>query len=173
MLREGSTQTLFNVAGLLREPVGATRSYTIEPGGPVRSGSVEFVRLPGGVLVRCEAVVRVAAECSRCLKPFETSHPVQFEEIYAQQVDLSGFRLPAPDDPESFLIGVDHTIDITEALRQYTEMAAAMQPLCQPECPGICAGCGEDLAAGSCSCDVSPADHRWEALAKLKLPAHG
>jgi uncharacterized protein len=165
---------LFNVSGLLREPVGGTRRYTFDPEPPVHRGSVELVRTPGGILARCEADVVIEAQCSRCLASFGYPGHVSFEEVFAQQVDVAtGERLPAPLEEESFFIGTDHTIDITEALRQYTETAAAMQPLCRPDCPGMCPECGQDLSMGACGCDDTPRDSRWEALAALKRPGNG
>lgn len=160
---------LFNVATLLREPVGSTRRYTLDPEVPVHRGTVELLRMPDGVLVRAEADVLVEAACSRCLTPFAYPLHVRFEEIYYQQVDLkTGARLAEPEDGEAFRIGLDNTIDIKEAVRQYSEVAAEMQPLCRPECPGICPVCGQDLSIGECSCDRGPRDPRWAALAALK-----
>jgi uncharacterized protein len=165
---------LFNVSQLLREPVGATREYTLEADPPIHQGTAELIRTPGGVLVRVEAEVIIEDVCSRCLVPFGYPAPIRFEEVFAQQVDVvSGVRLSEPDDPESFRIDLAHTIDITEAVRQYTEMAAVMQPLCRPDCPGICPECGQDLSVVRCGCDRSPIDSRWAALAALKRPAKG
>jgi uncharacterized protein len=165
---------LFNVSGLLREPVGATRQYTIDPEPPVHRGTVHLTRLPGGILVHCDADVLIEDECSRCLTPIAYPASISFDEIYAQQVDVvSSTRLPLPDDPDAFLIGTDHSIDITEAVRQYTEMAAAMQPLCRPDCPGLCPECGQDLTLAPCSCERNPIDIRWAALEKLKRSANG
>ena len=160
---------LFNVATLLREPVGSTRRYTLEPEEPVHRGSVELLRVPTGVLVRADAELLMDAACSRCLSPFSYPVRIEFEEIYHQQLDLvHGGRLPEPEDPDSFRIGLDNTIDIKEAVRQYGDVAAEMQPLCRPDCPGICSVCGQDLSIGDCSCDRTPIDSRWAALAALK-----
>lgn len=107
------------------------------------------------------------AECSRCLTPFGYEEEIEFEEIFAQQVDpVSGRRLET--EPDAFLIDTNHTIDITEAVRQYGEMAAAMQPLCRPDCPGICPVCGTDISIAPCQCDRTPIDPRWQALVALK-----
>ena len=161
---------LFNVSGLLREPVGATREYVIDPEPPVHRGRAALLRVPDGVLVRCEADVVVEDRCSRCLVPFGYPEHVTFEEIYIQQVDVAtGARLAAPGEPEGFVIDLNHTIDITEALRQYTDMAAEMQPLCRSDCPGICPECGQDLTMAACTCAKDPIDTRWAALAALKL----
>lgn len=165
---------LFNVAQLLREPVGGTRSYELAPEPPVHRGTVQLIRTPDGVLVRAQADVVIDATCSRCLAPFGYPAHISFEEVYMQQVDvLSGQRLAKAIDPDSFLIDPNHTIDITEAVRQYSEMAAAMQPLCRPDCPGLCPVCGQDLSIATCGCDRTPLDSRWMALAALKRPTNG
>lgn len=166
---------LFSVSGLLHDAVGSSRKHELTADGPLLHGSVELVRLAHAVLVRFRGRVCMDATCSRCLAPFSYVAPVAFEEVFVQQVDVAtGAKVESEEgDEESFRIGLDHTIDITEAVRQYTEMAAAMQPLCQPECPGLCAECGQDLTLGACACDRTPLDSRWAALAELRLRSNG
>jgi uncharacterized protein len=161
---------LFNVSQLLREPAGSMRSYTLDRQLPVHRGSAQLIRTPDGVLVRAEAEVTIEANCSRCLAPFGYPERIEFEEVYVQRYDVvSGAKLTAvPGDGDAFWINANHTIDITEAVRQYSETAAAMQPLCRPDCPGICPECGEDLTVANCRCDRAPVDSRWAALAALK-----
>jgi uncharacterized protein len=164
---------IFNVSQLISEETGASRRYPLEPEAPVRRGRVELIRTPGGVLVRCHAEVLLEAQCSRCLAPFCYSESIDFEEVYVQQTDpVSGRQIPL-EDPDAFLISQSHTIDITEAVRQYTEMAAEMQPLCRPDCPGICPICGKDLSIATCQCDRTPIDPRWAALVALKRSTNG
>ena len=161
----------FNVATLLQEPTGSSRRYELDPEEPVRRGNVELVRTPGGILVLADVNVTLDAACSRCLAPFSYTVDVRFEEVFHQQIDLgSGKRLPPPDDPEAFLISTQHVIDITEAVRQYSETATAIQPLCRADCPGLCPVCGVDLNLSRCDCDREPADPRWAALTALKRP---
>jgi uncharacterized protein len=141
----------------------------------VHGGSASLVRTPGGVLVSVQADVVIEATCSRCLAPFGYPAHIEFEEIFVQRYDaVSGARLePEEEDEDSFVIGADHLIDITEAVRQYSEMATAMQPLCSPDCPGLCPECGQDLSVGGCRCEREPLDTRWSALAALKQTLHG
>lgn len=163
---------LFNVAQLLRQEVGASRRYVLEPEEAVRAGRVELIRTPDGVLVRCDAEVGIDAVCSRCLVPYCYEAPIEFEEIYAQQIDpVSGRKLEV--EPDSFVIDAANTIDIREAVRQYIEMAAEMQPLCRPDCPGICPVCGTDMSIAPCQCDRTPIDPRWQALVALKRKTNG
>jgi uncharacterized protein len=164
---------LFNVSQLLREEVGASRRYDLEPEENLHHGRCELIRTPGGVLVTCQARVDLEAECSRCLTPFGYLADIAFEEVYVQQVDIATGRKLELEDPEAFLIGQDHTIDISEAVRQYSELAAEMQPLCRPDCPGICPVCGTDLGIATCQCDRTPIDPRWEALVALKQKTNG
>lgn len=167
---------LFNVSQLLRSPVGEARQYALEPQPPVHSGTAELVRTPGGVLVTVHADVVLDAVCSRCLTPFGYPAHIDFDEIFVQQFDaVTGARIDPEDgeDEEAFRIGQNHLIDIREAVRQYSEMATAMQPLCRPDCPGLCPECGQDLSVGGCRCERTPLDTRWSALAALKQTLHG
>ncbi len=170
-LYTGRRPMQFNVSQLLRDSLGASRRYLLEAEPPVHRGSVELMRTPGGVLVQAEADVFIDANCARCLAAFGYPEHIAFEEIYYQQLDVtSGARLPTADEAEdgSFFVDLDHSIDIREAVRQYSEMAAEMQPLCRPDCPGLCPHCGQDLSIEACSCDRAPVDPRWEALSALK-----
>lgn len=167
---------LFNVSQLLRSPVGETRHYVLDAAPPVHAGTAELVRLPGGVLVTVKADVVLDAVCSRCLTPFGYPAHIEFDEIYVQEYDaVTAARLEPPEDAddETFRIGADHLIDISEAVRQYSEMATAMQPLCRPDCPGLCPACGRDLTVGGCECEREVTDTRWSALAALKQTLHG
>jgi len=170
---------LFNVSQLLREHIGSSRSYAfnaepdVQP--PVHRGAAELIRTPDGVLVRASADVVIEANCSRCLAAFGYPAHIVFDETYVQQYDVTtGARVELEsDDADAFVISANHTIDISEAVRQYSETAAEMQPLCRPDCPGICPECGTDLTIAKCRCDRTPMDSRWAALAALKLSTNG
>lgn len=159
----------FNVSQLLQEPVGASRRYELQADPPVRRGDVEFIRTPTGVLMRASLDVLLEADCSRCLASFGYPRRVDFEEMYYQQVDVAtGAAVESEADADSFYIDRQHVVDISEAVRQYGEMAADMQPLCRSDCPGICSQCGQDLTLSACACERDTIDPRWEALRALK-----
>lgn len=164
---------MFNVSQLLRSEVGASRHYALEPETPVLRGKVDIIRTPGGVLLTCEAELTLEAECSRCVAAYGYAAHISFDELFAQQVDLLTGRKVAIEDPQTFLIELDNTIDIREAVRQYSDMAAEMQPLCRPDCPGLCPICGTDMSIAPCQCDRTPIDPRWAALETLKQKTNG
>lgn len=150
-----------NVAQLLQEDVGATRSHQFAAADSLRGCNVRLVRVPQGLLVSAEAQLEHEPECSRCLRPLVKTEDLEFEDLY--------YEAKPEDDTEAFLIANTQTIDITEALRQYFMTAASMQPLCKTDCPGLCPVCGKDLQEAPCDCDGQPMDPRWQALAALRI----
>lgn len=161
---------IFNIAQLLGDGPGASRTHRLQASGALRGGTVELVRIGDGALVRASLEVTLDGECSRCLAPLTVSTPVAFDEVYEQRYDVgSGARLGGEEvDPEAFTISRSHLIDITEGVRQYCEAAAPMQPLCGSDCQGFCASCGIDRNTGECACETVATDPRWAALAALR-----
>lgn len=166
---------LFNVSGLVQEGIGATRTYDIddvleseERQPEAVAGSVELLRTKDGVLVRAHLRLVEPEVCSRCLEPLQETLAIEFEEEFLTTVDVrSGRPVAEPIDEEAFRIDENHMLDLTEAIRQYREASVAMQPLCRPDCRGLCPRCGQDLNQGDCACNAAPVDNRWSALAGL------
>ena len=166
----------YNVAQLLREPTGSTRSFSVgqafaggseSPGGP--QGEVRILRTHQGILVHAHIEVEANLTGSRCLRGFPRSSSLHIEEEFLLAVDIQTGRhldLPSEDDP-AFSIDEDNVIDLTEPLRQYLIADEPMKPLCRAECLGLCHVCGSDLNQGACGCDAGPVDPRWSALAGL------
>lgn len=165
----------YNVSGLLKERTGARREYTIDDTFPVDderihvTGSVEFVRTRAGALVRVSVRGEARLACSRCLEPVTVPITLSIEEEYLQTVDVqTGQPIPIPPSAENFRIDARHTLDLTEALRQYWETAQPMQPLCSPSCPGLCPECGQRLTSEPHACERAPLDERWAKLLDLR-----
>jgi uncharacterized protein len=166
---------LFNVSGLMQEGIGATREDTIDGylhtdgREPERlSGSVKLLRTKAGVLVEARMSLVDPANCSRCLKPLEEVLHIDFEEEFQAPPDLrTGYAAGEPPDPDAFRIDEHQMLDLTEAVRQYREAAEVMQPLCRPDCLGLCPNCGADLNAGPHDCGAGEVDNRWSELQKL------
>ena len=168
---------LFNVAQLLREPTGSERAYPIDDEVPATttdaapshvSGTVRLVRTHRGLIAYATLDALARDVCSRCLGPAETPIRVRVEEEFLPTVDVhTGAPLPPPEDQSAFLIDEHHHLDLTEAVRQALVMGEPMQPLCRPDCAGLCNQCGADLNQGRCACPKEPVDPRWSALSGL------
>lgn len=156
----------YNVAQLLKEPVGSTRTYSLDEAvtaddGTTRlfpQGQLSLMRTDKGIWLKGSLEVRVCATCSRCVKSLPHTMKIVIEEEYLPRVDVNtGQPLPAAyADEGSFSIDAQHTLDVTEALRQYALANQPMKPLCRGDCRGLCPNCGADLNDDPCSCREGP-----------------
>ncbi|NWG19851.1 MAG: DUF177 domain-containing protein [Chloroflexi bacterium] len=175
-----ATDLKFNVAQLLREYTGAWRKYDFtEPVLPLDDttemrdlvGQVRFTRTASGVLVDVRAHGTVTMECIRCLNPATQHIEVSFRDEFHSRIDVnSGAPLPKPDEDDPFFLDELHMADVGEALREYVLLELPMQPLCRPDCRGLCPTCGADLNVEQCACADTAADERFEALRALLKP---
>jgi len=161
-----------NVAQLLKEPIGSTRSYEVdeyigEKGTTHVQGEVLLTHTNRSVLVQGTMTAHGKNTCSRCLEPADFSVSFTIADEYFPTIDIvSG--LPLPRNPDAFMLDESHVLDLTEALNQYLVMAMPMKVLCRPDCAGICPSCGQNLNTQSCSCTEQAPDPRWSKLVSLK-----
>lgn len=170
---------LLNVAGMLQEAPGVTREVAlrdrylavgadVELAGPV-DGRIRLQRTNRGILLRGSVQAPLRRTCSRCLEPFVEAVRVELSEEYLPSIDPThGVPLPPPADDETALrIDAHHQIDLGPVLHDELALTEPMHPLCRPDCPGLCPGCGRRMDVGSCSCEVVEPDERLAVLARL------
>lgn len=167
----------FIVGQQLREPLGTVTRYDLREQLPFReeddslrdlAGTVEMLRTDKGLLITADLQCTVAARCSRCLTDLTLVLTVAFQEEFLPTADPStGEPLPIAEDTDAFLIDEKQVLDLREAVRQYRIMAEPMQPVCKPDCLGLCPRCGYNLNDGPCGCPSQEVDPRWGALAEL------
>ena len=166
----------YNVAQLLKEPTGATRSYQVEqrftgvPGITDRvCGQLDMLRTHQGILVNAKLDIESTLMCSRCLGEFTRPSTLFIEEECFPTMDLhTGRKLPSPSEEEGALrIDASHYLDLDEILRQYIISDGPMKPLCRPDCHGICQHCGNNLNQAQCECQAGHPGQRWTALTAL------
>jgi uncharacterized protein len=166
-----------NVSQLLQEPVGSTREYEVDVVDEIIDdgkeyhvhGQCQLMRTQRSILVKCALDAEVELTCNRCLSRFRHPLKIKFEEEYLPTVDIhSGAPLPASEETSAFTIDEQHTLDLTEAIRQYSLMAVPMKALCDEDCAGLCQKCGQNLNEGKCDCPAEDIDPRWAKLTELK-----
>jgi uncharacterized protein len=181
----------FNVAQLLKEPVGSTRKLdiatplltlsdeTFDPEDPTPvdarqvKGNVKITRLGDDLLVQGNVKADVSLVCSRCLESFEVPIESTLEERYQPSVDVfTGrpiVRADVEEDDNAFSISANHEIDLAEPVRQALLVALPIRPLHSEDCAGLCPTCGKNLNEGPCDCEPDTSDNRWAALGQLNL----
>lgn len=170
---------LFNVAQLLREPTGAERTYRIDADVPAvtdeaapshAAGAVRLVRTHRGLIAYASLDAVARDLCSRCLGPTESPVHVEVAAEFLPTADVStGAPLVVPEEDGIFTIDDHHHLDLTEAVRQELVVSLPMQPLCRPDCAGLCPECGTDRNRRSCNCDRTAPDPRWAALSSVTI----
>ncbi len=165
-----------NVSQLLKSPIGSTRNYDVDGIIPIDDyessvqGEVKLMRTDRNILVEGKVNTESDLNCGRCLSPFKAGATLDIEEEYFPSSDITnGTPLPGPDEPGVFTIDENGTLDLTEAIRQYSVLLSPMKPLCRQDCAGLCPVCGANLNQSDCDCPRQPADHRWAKLSELSL----
>ena len=173
----------YNVAQLLKEPVGSTRTYSVQESIPVDEsvtgtlieGQLLLMRTDKGVWVTCTLDMSHQVTCSRCLSPCPYALSIHMEEEFLPLVDVhTGQSKRVPEQVEgAFTLTQHHGLDLTEPLRQYIITDLPMKPLCRQDCKGLCPDCGTNWNDTSCSCRGRAPDQRWASLFNLNSEAGG
>ncbi len=171
----------FNVAGLLKGPVGGLREYDVTVAAaeldrldeafhittPL-SGHVRFIRTSDTVLTQFRGTTRVLLECGRCLDMFEAVLEIEFEEEFRPSIDIvTGRPLADVGDDAALVIDPHHILDLSEIIRQAIWLAMPLIPVCRPDCAGLCPSCGVNRNHESCTCALEEIDARWAGLQRL------
>ena len=131
------------------------------------TGEVRLIRSERGVLVMADLdLAPVTLECGRCLEPFQAPVHLEFDEEYVLRRDpLTGVAARVEDG--DFLVDEHRHLDLSEAVRQYEQSALPIQPVCRPDCRGLCPTCGRNLNVETCACLPAGRDDPWSPLRAL------
>ncbi|WP_035946592.1 YceD family protein [Knoellia flava] len=158
-----------SMAELVRE-VGAPAEFGTEVLRVAEGDTLDIdVRLESvveGVLVTGSVRGTATGACVRCLDPVSHDVDARFQELFAY-ADRNAHHQEVGDEDaaEEYLIE-DGLIDLEPVLRDAVVPALPFQPVCRPDCPGLCSECGMRLEEDPDHAhDVI--DPRWAALTDL------
>jgi uncharacterized protein len=130
------------------------------------------IQLEGGV----GGVVEL--ECGRCLARYRH----RFSEEFRFVLEPAGNRVPA--DPEGaaalsrdgLCLGDEletgwfqgSEIHLGSIFVELVSLALPVKPLCREDCPGLCAGCGANLAVAGGGCEEIESDSPFAVLAEIR-----
>jgi uncharacterized protein len=129
----------FNVAQLLREPVGARRDYDFSEERLLIDealwltniqGNVRFTRTTTGVYaqVRAQGIARLT--CVRSLEEFDHQVELDFSDQFHSVIDvMTGASLEKPAEEDPYFLNELHMADVGEAIREYTLLALPINPV--------------------------------------------
>jgi DUF177 domain-containing protein len=161
---------------LPRQP-GATRALKRSVPAPHELG-LELIKVPEGSELELDLVLTsvsegiyvsghvrgsLTGECGRCLNEISESFDVSIAELFAYADSTTE---ETTDEDEVGRMQGD-LLDLEPAVRDAVVLTLPANPLCRPDCPGLCPECGvhfDDLPADHSHEDVDP---RWAALRNL------
>jgi uncharacterized protein len=167
---------IWNVAGLLSDDIGATRSYDVADARPELpeglelaepiEGRVRLTRTNRGILAHGSLRTELAETCSRCLRPARVPLDLEIDEEFLPSLDLAtGSPVPTEAEPDATRLTDHHELDLETPVREAIILAQPIAPLDRPDCPGLCPVCGEPLDEGA---HDHPADEIDPRLAVLR-----
>jgi uncharacterized protein len=100
--------------------------------------------------------------CDRCGEEFVRDVEAPFELVFL-------FGEEPTDDENARALPYDaDTIDVSEDLYDYAQLALPLRQLCDEACEGLCPKCGANLNERRCDCRDDAIDPRWSPLLELK-----
>lgn len=157
-----------NVGFLINAAVGASREFTFDYdkmrlGEDLTvtdfSGAATFSRTQQGLLLQGQFAGKLELECVRCLEMYAQALTWSFTDLYAfDKRSISESNLLVPEEGQ---------IDLTPLLREYALLEIPIQPVCKPDCKGLCPVCGENLNRADCGHQPGGDESPFAALKDL------
>jgi uncharacterized protein len=120
-----------------------------------------------GVLATGTASARVVGECVRCLDVLDDTVVVDLQELYVYDPIGAGDGAEEDGEEDELPALEDDLLDLEPVLRDAVVLALPLNPVCDPECPGLCPECGARLADDPDHTHGDPIDPRWASLSRL------
>lgn len=145
------------------------------PAGDVIEVDARCESVTEGILLSADIFAVAKGECIRCLDPVEIEIDRKIQELYLYEEETAkkGSRskkvLPVDDDLDVddilYLDGV--MMDLEPPIRDAIVLDLPVNPLCDPECLGLCPDCGQKWALLPQEHAHEVIDARWTGLAGL------
>ncbi len=110
--------------------------------------------------------------CSRCADtfPYPVDHAFELGLVHLANGKPQRTATLAEESEELDLNWFsDHELNLEPILEEQFNLSLPFQPLCSPDCRGICQNCGKDLNEGACGCGTTKADNPFSVLKNLKV----
>jgi len=140
-----------NVGFILHEEVGYNHEFSFDLPRAVLEDDLELRQLMGtitigrtaqGLLFTGAFSGQTEVTCVRCLKSFDQNLAWDLTELYASsEKSASDSGLLVPEDAQ---------IDLAPIIREYALLEVPINPVCRPDCKGLCPVCGQDLNLRDC-----------------------
>ena len=157
-----------NVGFIVHQTVGYSRDFPLEISSIRLSPDLDLFDMEGvarvtrtsqGLLLQVKMSAFIWSECVRCLKQFPQVLEIDFTDLYAFSPDsVTESELLLPESGK---------IDLEPVVLEEMMLAIPINPICRPDCIGLCPICGNDLNQEPCTHEDEQTDPRLDALGSL------
>lgn len=143
-----------------------------------RPFETEFTIRPAGQAfdLSGQIIATQTLTCSFCAEEFEREVKEKFHEILMSEDDSKSKIVGFENDASFGEVEITHVpnlnqFDVGQVIYQVVAISEPTQPLCKPDCKGLCPHCGENRNYVQCRCaeDKKLADSAFSVLKNLKL----
>ncbi|ONM49330.1 YceD family protein [Nocardia donostiensis] len=139
------------------------------PAGSEVDLDLQLQAVSEGVLVTGTVSAPLSGECSRCLEPFTDRTELRLTELFAYPDSVTE---QTTSDDEMYRMD-DDLIDLEPVIVDALGTELPLQPLCSPDCAGLCPECGVRMAIAGSDHRHEILDPRWAGLAKFATGSTG
>lgn len=96
-----------------------------------------------GVYIGGSVAAHVVGECARCVRRFEYDVDEAVGELAFYPERRLALIEEGDEEAEEFPVIEDGHVDVEPVLRDAIVLSLPFTPLCEPDCQGLCSGCGK------------------------------
>ncbi len=166
---EGREATFHREENWLEERLAGEVQRTFRFIGPIQV-RLHLSRSGRIILMKSRVEARVDWLCARCLTSFSRTLASEFKTLLKPKPDFlppEEVELSREDLETEFYEGEE--IDVTSLVQDQILLTLPAKAVCQEECRGLCAGCGQNLNRGTCQCSGKVIDPRFESLKNFRV----
>jgi len=115
----------------------------------------------------------LAAACSRCLDILHSNFTADMRVVYlspSSRLQIEGEEGVDAEEELDLYMHDGTTLDLRPPVHDNVLLAFPVQPLCRPDCAGLCQRCGGNRNEVSCTCQETEGDPRFALLKQLQFP---
>ena len=132
----------------------------------------EIVPSDRNVTLNGSVQIQYRFQCSRCAEDAESvlSVPIKCTFAVGHEDERHGGGVDVDGVTESRHLALydGSTVDLEPVILEHIVFKAPAFPICQDDCKGLCAQCGQNLNLESCTCQPV-IDPRWAKLQDIRL----
>lgn len=172
---------VISIHDLGRSP-GAMRTYQLTapavdmqttvagvPDGTVLDLDVTLTQVSDGVLAQVGTEVEIQGSCVRCLRDFSVRTRVDATEMFFNPSTRAAAMAEGDEEAEDMLEIEGTEVNLESVVRDAIVLDLPFDPVCEPDCPGLCSECGIPLREAEDGHSHDVVDPRWAALGALNF----